>query len=145
MSISVKAKSLREGDKILLDDGTEAVVKRAKSFKKVIPRQTAEFSSVQIVVRHKRNGRTSIGVENLLIPSDDSFSLKERKGFAWKRSQFMKKHSGYVNALALACTGAVLSTVLGLTGIVPMVLAQSMLGGTFAASVALAYMEYKRG
>lgn len=143
-TVSVKAKSLREGDKVELEDGLIGTVKHVKTHKKVIPRRTVEQTSVEIEVKKKSGNRSFVSAVHMFTHSDDELPVTARKGYAWKYDQFMNKHHRYVNAFASAVAGAVLTSTMYGSGVVLASGALAMLAGTAAVSLSLVYYAWSK-
>lgn len=144
-SSTIKAEHLKDGDTILLPDGTKATVKGSRTTERKIPARKVKHSLITMEVRGKSNGRTTISHMDMFTTADDKIIVVDRTGFAWKRDKFVAEHKRYLNALAAGITCTIITTVLTSTEVVTSLTGGMMLLGGVGVTAALVVHAYITG
>jgi hypothetical protein len=139
---TIKAERVKDGDKILLPDGSIATVKGARTTERKIPARKVKHSLITMEVRGKSNGRTTLSHLDMFTTADDTIEVIERDGFAWKRDKFIAKYKGYINAFTATVVGGTITTILTATEVVTPLTGGTMLILTGLLGVALTVYAY---
>lgn len=143
MTTIVKAKDLREGDKVVTPDGTYTVV-RNRQVKVKIPSRLVKQQRLLLEYSSRKGGVTKKRTDVDTVWDTTEFEIADRKDFKSKMSRFTNKHAGYLNALAIAMTGAILPVILNVALIIPFELAVAMQIGAGVVASALAIDTYRK-
>lgn len=143
MTTIVKAKDLREGDKVVTPDGTYTVV-RNRQVKVKIPSRLVKQQRLLLEYSSRKGGVTKKRTDIDTVWDTTEFEIADRMDFKSKYERFMRKNSGYVNAFALAVTGVIIPVVLNISGIIPFELAVAMQAGAGIVASALAIDTYRK-
>jgi hypothetical protein len=144
MKTTVKAKSLREGDKIELDDGIIGTIRGVSQVKEVIPKRLVEYTALEIEVKSRKNGRLTTSTEHVMLHADETTPLTSRDGVAWKYEKFMQKNYRYVNAFASAVVGSIITMTMAELGIVSKETAIIMAVATLTIASSLVYYAWSK-
>lgn len=143
MTTIVKAKDLREGDRVVTPDGTYTVV-RNRQVKVKIPSRLVKQQRLLLEYSSRKGGVTKKRTDVDTVWDTTEFEIADRKDLKSKVNRFLDKHKGYVNAFALAVVGAALPFALNVALIIPFELALAMQGGALIAAAALTIDTYRK-
>ncbi len=144
-TVKLKAADLCEGDKIEAD-GVKYTVRRAKQIKRKIPARYEKQVHLILETKGKVNGRSSKKQETTTLFSDDEIEVLDRPGsMKWKMDRFKDTHGGYINAFAATVTGALITTITGMSGITDPLATAGMLITTLILGGYLTLREYLKG
>lgn len=143
MTTTVKAKDLREGDKIVTPDGTYTVV-RNRQVKTKIPARYVKQQKLLLEFSSRKGGVAKKRTDLDTAWDTTEYEIVDRNDLRSKYDRFMRRNQGYVNAFALQCTGTALAFILEASKIIPPPLTVAMIIGTTTASVFLVIREYRK-
>lgn len=143
--MKVKAKDLRDGDIVFLDDGTSAKVVRNKQVKVTIPKRKVTKHNIVVEASKRGKGIATKRTDIMVAWDNSEFEIEDRTDLASKFSRFKEEYSGYLNAFAVACTGSFISVVCVTSGLVNHDAGAAMLMVTVGITGSLIYRAYKAG
>ena len=142
MTTMVKAKDLRDGDMVLLDDGTIAKVVRNRTVKVTIPKRKVTKHNIVVEASKRKSGVSTKRTDIMVAWDDAQFQIEDRQDFKSRATRFKDTHGGYINAFSAGATGALITLVTGLTGITDNITSAGMFGVSILLAGYLAMREY---
>jgi hypothetical protein len=142
MATKVKAKDLRDGDRVIGDDGHTYTVVRNRQVKIKIPARMVKQQRLVVEASKRKDGRASKKTDIITTWDSDSFEIEDRMDLKSKYERFMSTHSEYVNAFAATVTGSILTIALHSASVVTDTGAAGMLAATMVIGAALTYRAY---
>lgn len=142
--MKVKAKDLRDGDKVHLDDGTVAKVVRNKQVKVTIPKRKVTKHNIVLEASRRKNGVAAKRTDILTAWDESEFEIEDRTDLQSRIARFKDSYQGYINAFAAATSGIAITMGCVFSGLVTEPVGGVMLATTLALTSALIYHEYKK-
>ena len=142
--MKVKAKDLRDGDTVLLDDGTTAKVVRNKQVKVTIPKRKVTKHNIVVEASRRKSGVATKRTDIMVAWDNSEFEIEDRTDLTSRITRFKDTYHGYINAFAAAATGSAITVACVYSGVVTHTVGSVMLAATLVLTSALTWYEYKK-
>jgi len=142
--MKVKAKDLRDGDKVVLDDGTVAKVVRNKQVKVTIPKRKVTKHNIILEASRRKGGVAAKRTDILTAWDESEFEIEDRTDFQSKMIRFKDTYKGYIHAFTAAAVGSTITVASVYSGLVTESVGITMLLATTGLAGVLTWTEYKK-